>query len=137
MKQVVIKSGAKQYLTSLGKIIKVEKLPASEGDILDFNDLLNGEKVQAKVVSQFKDKKVRVFKFKNKTNYKRLNGHRQQLTKLEIVRVGTAQTTEKSTDKPSAKDKSEVKKKVSAVAKVTTKTATSKKATSKPKSEDK
>lgn len=85
MKQVVIQSGSKQYFTSLGKIIKVEKISAKEGDIIDFNDLLTGEKISAKVLETSKDKKIRIFKFKNKTGYKKTRGHRQLFTKIEVI----------------------------------------------------
>ena len=45
-------------------------------------------KVVAKVLAQFKDKKQLVFKFKKRKGYKKLKGHRQQLTKVRITAVG-------------------------------------------------
>ena len=47
-------------------------------------------KVVATVIEQFKGEKVLVFKFKKRKNYKKLRGHRQQLTRVEIKSVGTA-----------------------------------------------
>lgn len=49
---------------------------------------VNGAKVTAKVLEHVKDEKVIVFKKKRRISYKKKNGHRQQLTKIEITKIG-------------------------------------------------
>lgn len=49
---------------------------------------VNGIKVSAKVLEHVKDNKVLVFKKKRRTGYDKLNGHRQQLTRIEITKIG-------------------------------------------------
>lgn len=94
----VIKTGGKQYLIKEGDKIKVEKLEGKEGDKIKLeNVLLAGEKmgaplvegasVEAKILSQAKDKKVNVVKYKPKTRYKIQRGHRQLFTELEILKI--------------------------------------------------
>src|SRR5580698_5861015 len=92
----VIKTGGKQYRVATG-----EKLPGSVGDavVLDQVLLLGGDtlklgtpvvagaKVEAKIVSQGLGKKLVVFKFRRRKNYRRKNGHRQPFTALEITNI--------------------------------------------------
>lgn len=102
MKFAVIKTGGKQYKVSEGDVIKVEKLPAKSKEKITFNDvylladgdnikigqpLVQGIKVTAEVVEQEKDKKIRVVKFKAKSRYRRVQGHRQRLTVLKIIKI--------------------------------------------------
>ncbi|MCL2526416.1 MAG: 50S ribosomal protein L21 [Coriobacteriia bacterium] len=97
----VVKTGGKQYRVAEGDVLNVEKLDAAPGDevALDVLMLSDGDKVvtdagalakakvTAKVVETFKDKKVIIFKFKKRKGYRRKRGHRQQLTRLEIMKV--------------------------------------------------
>ncbi len=84
----VIKTGGKQYLVEAGANINVEKLEASEGDILEFADILDGKKVKAKVTEHGKGKKVSGRVFINKVRRSRFpRGHRQQYTKLVIESI--------------------------------------------------
>ena len=98
----VIKTGGKQYIVSPGQKIKIEKLDKKEGDEITFNEVLlvekgkrveigipnvKGAKVIGKVLSQSKNKKVIVFKYKAKTRYKKKTGHRQQYTEVEIKSI--------------------------------------------------
>ena len=100
----VIKTGGKQYLVSPGDKIKIEKLDVKEGEKVFFDQVLlvsdeNGEnikigqpfldkvKVEAKVLRQFRDKKVVIVKHKAKKRYNLKKGHRQCLTEVEIVGV--------------------------------------------------
>jgi large subunit ribosomal protein L21 len=100
MKLAVIKTGGKQYKVQAGEKLKIEKIEAKEGEILNFPVLLIAEDekihlgqpllsetVEAKVVEQGRAKKVHVIKFKNKTRYKKNVGHRQPFTKIEIVKI--------------------------------------------------
>ena len=94
----VIKTGGKQYKVSTGEILKVEKLSAEEGKEVVFNEVLAlgdnvgapfvaGASVKGIVLKQAKDTKVIVFKKKRRQNYRRKNGHRQQLTWVKITDV--------------------------------------------------
>ena len=86
----VIKTGAKQYKVSPGDRITVEKIDAQAGQSVDFAEVLlpEGGKVSGKVVEQARGDKVLVFKKKRRQHYRRLNGHRQPLTVVEITSVG-------------------------------------------------
>jgi len=97
----VFKTGGKQYRVAAGDKVRVEKLPGSVGDavVLDQVLLLGGDtlklgtpvvagaKVEAKIVSQGLGKKLVVFKFRRRKNYRRKNGHRQPFTALEITNI--------------------------------------------------
>jgi len=94
----VIKTGGKQYKVTSGDVIKVEKLNAQEGSEVIFNEVLaldekigkplvKGASVKATVLKQAKDAKVIIFKKKRRQNYRRKNGHRQQITLVKILDV--------------------------------------------------
>lgn len=83
----VIKTGGKEYKVSQGDEIMVEKLDKKAKEKLEFPDLLAGKKVTALVLEHGKSEKIRVFKFKRKTGYKKLQGHRQQYSKLKIESI--------------------------------------------------
>ncbi|MDD3480611.1 MAG: 50S ribosomal protein L21 [Patescibacteria group bacterium] len=97
-----MKTGGKQYLVEEGRYYNFEKLPEEEGKTVTFTEVLltiDGKtvkigkpiveaKVTGKVLSQFKDDKVKVFKYKKRKRYRKTYGHRQPLTKVEIVKIG-------------------------------------------------
>ena len=97
----VIKTGGKQYRVSTGDKLRVEKLPGNVGDAVTFDQVLlvggealklgkplvGGAKVEAKITGQGLGKKLVVFKFRRRKNYRRKNGHRQPYTALEIVNI--------------------------------------------------
>ena len=98
----VIKTGGKQYRVQEGDILRVEKLDAAEGSAIKFDEVLalsnddglkvgtpvvEGAAVEANVLGQGKDKKVVVFKYKAKKNYRRKQGHRQPYTKVQITKI--------------------------------------------------
>ena len=92
----VIECGGKQYKVSEGDTIYVEKLEMEDGAAVEFNALmtvvdgnvaLNQGTVSAEVVKTGKQKKIIVFKYKSKKNYRRRPGHRQPYTKLVIKSV--------------------------------------------------
>ncbi|MGI6706397.1 MAG: 50S ribosomal protein L21 [Clostridia bacterium] len=98
----VIQTGGKQYRVQEGDILFIEKLSAAEGDTVEFDDVLmvsdengikvgtptvEGAKVEAKVLAHGKGKKIIVFKYKPKKNYRRKQGHRQPYSKVEIVKI--------------------------------------------------
>lgn len=101
-KIAVIMTGGKQYKVKEGEIIKVEKLDSEDASTVKFETLLTGtedgaalevgkpslgEKVEGKVLAQERADKVTVFKYKNKTRYKRTVGHRQNYTKVQITKI--------------------------------------------------
>jgi large subunit ribosomal protein L21 len=100
----VIKTGGKQYKVEKGDKLRVEKLAGSVGDAVTFDQvllvtggegealklgkpILAGAKVEAKIVDQGLGKKLIVFKFRRRKNYRRKNGHRQPFTALEITNI--------------------------------------------------
>lgn len=104
MSFAIIKTGGKQYKVSEGDRLVVEKLTHEVGTEFDFSEvllfanaspentkigtpLISGAKVHAKVLEQFKDDKKIVFKYASKTRYKKKKGHRQPLTKVQIISI--------------------------------------------------
>ncbi len=97
----VIETGGKQLRVTEGAEIYVEKLDVEEGQTVTFdkvlmiggdeltvgNPLVDGAKVNAKVVKHGRQRKIIVFKYKPKKNYRRKQGHRQPYTKLEITSI--------------------------------------------------
>jgi large subunit ribosomal protein L21 len=95
----VVRTGGKQYRVAAGDKIAVEKLAGEAGDKVTLGDvLLAGEdgavtdaskvSVSAEIIAQAKSEKVIVFKKRRRHNYRRKNGHRQQMTLLRILSVG-------------------------------------------------
>ncbi len=103
MSFAIIETGGKQYLVSPKNKIRIEKLPAEEGQEVVFDKVLlvsdeagnvkigkpyvSGLKVTGKVLKQGRDKKIRIFKYKPKVRYRRRKGHRQEFTEVEIVQI--------------------------------------------------
>jgi large subunit ribosomal protein L21 len=95
----VVRTGGKQYRVAAGDKIAVEKLAGEAGDTITLGDVLlagkdgevadvAGVTVAAEIIAQAKSEKVIVFKKRRRHNYRRKNGHRQQMTLLRIVSVG-------------------------------------------------
>jgi len=98
----VIRTGGKQYKVQEGDIIRVEKLDVEEGSTVQFDEVLalrddNGLKVgtpvvegavvEGNVLGHGKGKKVIIFKYKPKKNYRKKQGHRQPYTKVQITKI--------------------------------------------------
>jgi len=95
----IVKTGGKQYRVEKGQKLLVERLAVDEGatvkleplmvrsDAIAFGDAVSKATVSAKVLGHERGPKLRVFKFKPKRGYKKLNGHRQELTRLEITEI--------------------------------------------------
>lgn len=108
----IVKTGGKQYKVAPGDKLNIEKLDAEVGAKVELDAIcvVDGKKVEADpakaaatkvvavVLEQFKGEKQLVFKFKKRKNYKKLRGHRQQLTRVEIESIGSAKAA-----KPAAK----------------------------------
>ncbi|MBP3427708.1 MAG: 50S ribosomal protein L21 [Clostridia bacterium] len=98
----IIATGGKQYRVSEGDVIYIEKIDAqvdstvsfdvllveNEGDVKVGTPVVEGVKVEGKVVGQIRGEKIIVFKYKSKKNYRRKQGHRQPYTKVEITKIG-------------------------------------------------
>ena len=95
----IIKTGGKQYKVSEGDLVRVEKLAYEVGETVDFDQVLlvsndgelkvgsplaEGAKVSATVEDQNKDKKIVVYKYKPKKQYRKKHGHRQPYTLVKI-----------------------------------------------------
>lgn len=98
----ILVTGGKQYKVQEGDVIYVEKLNADVDTTVELGNILavgkedglvvgkpvvEGANVTAKVLSQGKTKKVIVFKYKRKKDYRRKQGHRQPYTKLQIEKI--------------------------------------------------
>ena len=97
----IIVTGGKQFKVSEGDTIYVEKLGVEDGAKVTFDNVLlvekdgnvaagsavSGAKVQGTVVKNGKQKKIMVFKYKAKKNYRRRQGHRQPYTKVTIDKI--------------------------------------------------
>lgn len=99
----IVKTGGKQYKVSKDSLIKVEQIEGEKGSKISLDHVLligesekasfigtptvKGASVKAEITSQFKDDKVIVFKKKRRQNYRRKQGHRQNLTELKILDI--------------------------------------------------
>jgi large subunit ribosomal protein L21 len=101
MSYAVIKTGGKQYRVAQGDRLRVEKLPGDVGSEVTFDEILmvggdkvaigtplvSGASVKAKIVAQDRAKKIIIFKYRRRKNYRRKQGHRQPFTELLITGV--------------------------------------------------
>ncbi len=138
----IIESCGKQYKVSEGDVVFFEKLDAEEGKKVTFDKVVlvsddkkvevgapyvKGVKVEGKVVAHGKGKKILVYKYKAKKNYRRTQGHRQPFTKVEITKI--AMQSAKTETKAEAGTEVKAEAKTEVKAKAETVKATSAKAT--------
>ncbi len=100
----IIRTGGKQYRVQQGDVVRVERIPGDVGATVTLEDVLlvggdgeprlggptvEGASVVGTVVEQGRDAKIRVFKYKKRTHYRRTRGHRQSFTavRIDAVRV--------------------------------------------------
>ena len=98
----VIETGGKQYKVSENSIIRIEKIDGSEGDEVVFDKVLlvvkdgekiigrpyvEGAKVKATLLKNYRDRKVKVVRYKPRKNYRRKKGHRQWYTMVRIEEI--------------------------------------------------
>lgn len=99
----IIKAGGKQLTVKPGDVVEVEKINAEVGSEVTFSEVLavgeeggklnvgtpvvEGASVSAKVLDQFRAKKIVVFKMKRRKGYRRTHGHRQSMTRVEIATI--------------------------------------------------
>jgi large subunit ribosomal protein L21 len=109
----VIETGGKQYKVAENDVIRVEKLEGNAGDVVKFdrvlvlaneNGLTVGVTISGEVLEQAKNDKIIVFKKKRRHNYRRKQGHRQQVTVIRILDVsGKGEVKKAAAKKPAAK----------------------------------
>ncbi|HEY0484893.1 MAG TPA: 50S ribosomal protein L21 [Mycobacteriales bacterium] len=97
----IVKTGGKQYKVAEGDVIEVEKLEGAPGDAVTLSpllvvdegavthdaDALAGYTVRGELVAHTKGPKIRILKYKNKTGYKKRQGHRQGLTQVKVTGI--------------------------------------------------
>jgi large subunit ribosomal protein L21 len=119
----VVETGGKQYRVEEGTSFLVDRLDAKEGDkvalrAVMFRDTevlaapkeLEKVKVEAKVAEHLRGPKIKVFKYKAKKGYRRKNGYRSELTKLEVTEVKLLKSAAKkpaAEKKPAAKEETD------------------------------
>lgn len=104
----VFRSGGKQYRAEVGKTVDVDRLPHEVGESMELDDVLlvvdgdntaigqprvEGASVTATVVEQFRGKKIIVYKYRQRTSYRRKQGHRQYYTRLRIDDITVKETS--------------------------------------------
>lgn len=102
MKYTIVEISGKQYKVAESEELEVDKIEGKKGKKLTLdkvllvvdekkrkigNPLVKGAKVTAEILEQFKDKKIRVATYKAKSRYRRVIGHRSQLTKIKIEKI--------------------------------------------------
>lgn len=123
MNYAVIRTGGKQYKVSEGDVITIERVTTPAQDQITFTDVLmtardgqanfgqplvTGMTVTGKVLEHIRGEKIRVAKFKAKARYRRVTGHRQELSQVQIESIGGAK---KTVEKAEAEVKTSVEKK--------------------------
>ncbi|WP_250311399.1 50S ribosomal protein L21 [Rickettsia endosymbiont of Oedothorax gibbosus] len=99
----IVKAGGKQYKVGKNSVIKIERIDGDRGAKVQLDQVLmigedskpsfigtpivQGALVTAEITNHFKDNKIIVFKKKRRQNYRRKNGHRQELTELKILDI--------------------------------------------------
>jgi large subunit ribosomal protein L21 len=118
----IVKTGGKQYRVERGQTLLVERLAVDEGGNVALQPILYRSdeavfdqarlkqvKVTAKVLSHERGEKLRVFKFKPKRGYKRRNGHRQELTRIEVTDISMGAAAKAGASKATAKPEAAAK----------------------------
>ena len=121
----IIESCGKQYKVSEGDVVFFEKLGTELGKKVTFKEVvlvsddkkvevgapyIKGAKVEGKVVEHGKGKKIIVYKYKAKKNYRRTQGHRQPYTKVQITKIALAAEKAAKAEEPAATKKATTKK---------------------------
>ena len=97
----IVRSGGRQHKVAVGDVVEIDKVSGQVGSSVQLQALLvvDGDKVTsdksvldkasitAEVVAETKGPKIRIVKYKNKTGYKKRQGHRQELTRVKITGI--------------------------------------------------
>ena len=102
MSFAIFETGGKQYKASASKIIEIEKLEAEVGKIIQFKNVLllndakttvignpnvDGAMVEAKLLDTVKDRTVLIFHKRRRKHSRKMNGHRQRHSKIQITKI--------------------------------------------------
>ena len=101
MVYAIVRAGGRQEKVSVGDLVTLDRVPAETGGSVELPALMlvdgdevkagadaAGVKVTAEVVSHSRGKKVVIMKYKNKTGYRKRQGHRQPLTQIKVTKIG-------------------------------------------------
>ena len=97
----IVRSGGRQHKVAVGDVLQVDKVNAEVGSTVNLTPLLlvDGEAVMseadrlaavsvtAEVLAEIKGPKIRILKYKNKTGYKKRQGHRQRYTRVKVTGI--------------------------------------------------
>ena len=97
----IVRNGGRQHKVAVGDVLEIDKVEAKAGDSVSLTPLLlvDGDKitadakklgkasVTAEVIAETKGPKIRIIKFKNKTGYKKRQGHRQRYTQVKVTGI--------------------------------------------------
>jgi large subunit ribosomal protein L21 len=97
----IVRSGGRQHKVAVGDVLEVDKVEAEVGSSIDLVPLMvvDGDevtadakklakvKVSAEVLAETKGPKIRIIKYKNKTGYKKRQGHRQRYTQVKVTGI--------------------------------------------------
>ena len=113
----IIRAGGKQSKVSEGDVLDVERLKETgdvtftpllivkdDGTVISDRSKLEKAKVTAEVMGEHRGDKVEVFKYKNKTGYRRRSGHRQTYTTIKVKKITMSGAKKKATSKAAAKE---------------------------------
>lgn len=115
----IVKIGGQQFKVEKDQFLYVNRLEGKEGSNVDFNEVLfldnkgkvssgnpsvEGATVSAKILEHLKGDKVIIFKKKRRKGYKKLNGHRQSLTKIQISGISEKAKAKKAAAKKEAEE---------------------------------
>jgi large subunit ribosomal protein L21 len=98
----IVRAGGRQEKVAVGDVLTIDRVPVASGETLQLQPLLlvdgetvthdasalAGVKVVAEVVEEAKGPKITILKYKNKTGYRKRQGHRQPLTRVKITSIG-------------------------------------------------
>lgn len=115
MNYAVIRTGGKQYKVAEGDVITIERVTAGANEAITFSEVLmtltdgqaqfgtplvSGLTVSGKVLDHVRGEKIRVAKYKAKVRYRRVTGHRQELSRVQIEAIGAKKPEKKAETKP-------------------------------------
>ncbi|MDR1791399.1 MAG: 50S ribosomal protein L21 [Propionibacteriaceae bacterium] len=97
----IVRSGGRQHKVEVGSVVEIDKIEAEVGESVSLQPLmlvdgetvttdakaLEGTKVSAEVLAEVKGPKIRILKYKNKTGYKKRQGHRQRYTQVKVTEI--------------------------------------------------
>jgi large subunit ribosomal protein L21 len=98
----IFEAGGRQHKAEAGRTVKMDRVDAEVGSTIEFDKIIAmfsedsarigapyvaGAKIVGRVIQQGRDRKILVFKYRPKSNYKKMRGHRQHFTQVEITEI--------------------------------------------------